>query len=393
VTTGTQTPDPVRVRSLIPLAAVSVSVGLATALALPFMSLFLTGEVGADPVALGAFLLVMPIAGLVLSTLIGRLSDARAIRRTLLAAGAGAGACGYALFAVLRDYWLLLAVSSTLIAVASSVMPQMFAYARQSLERSGSTKAPLYITSLRTLISLSWVAGPPLAALLVSMTGYGGLFGATALFYAAVAVLTIRLPELTPEKRATTEPERARRGPRAEIVFAVLAFVLIQGAAILGTTMLPLFVTDELHGTTGDTGLILGLCAALEIPLMIGFGVLAVKTNLRRLVLCGAVVALGYHGVMLATTSTWHVAAAQVLNAVVISAVMGIGISYFQTLAPDRPGYATTLFTNTTTAGAMVAGPLLGVALQFGHRSAYLICLMMCALGLVLLALARTRPS
>jgi SET family sugar efflux transporter-like MFS transporter len=387
-----------QVRSLLPLAAVSASVGLATALALPFMALFLSTEVGAGPVALGTFLLVTPLAALVASTLIGRLSDARAVRRPLLIIGATTGAAGYALFSVLRDYWILLAVSSTLVAVASSLLPQMFAYAKQVLERGGSTKAPLAISSLRTLISVAWVAGPPLAALLVAKTGYTGLFIATALVYTAVAALTLRLPEIIATPTTTTIDEPIKPANR-NIVFAVLAFILIQGAVSLGVVALPLFVTDELHGTTGDAGLILGLCAALEIPLMIGFGVLAMRIDHRRLVGIGAIAALAYHSVMLMTTNVWQVAAAQALNAVVISAAMGVGISYFQTLAPDRPGYATTMFTNSATVAGMLSGPLLGAAQLLSYRAAYGMSLTMSALGLGMLLLVRatgarpTRPT
>ena len=387
-----------QVRSLLPLAAVSASVGLATALALPFMALFLSTEVGAGPVALGTFLLVTPLAALVASTLIGRLSDARAVRRPLLIIGATTGAAGYALFSVLRDYWILLAVSSTLVAVASSLLPQMFAYAKQVLERGGSTKAPLAISSLRTLISVAWVAGPPLAALLVAKTGYTGLFITTALVYTAVAALTLRLPEIIATPTTTTIDEPIKPANR-NIVFAVLAFILIQGAVSLGVVALPLFVTDELHGTTGDAGLILGLCAALEIPLMIGFGVLAMRIDHRRLVGIGAIAALAYHSVMLMTTNVWQVAAAQALNAVVISAAMGVGISYFQTLAPDRPGYATTMFTNSATVAGMLSGPLLGAAQLLSYRAAYGMSLTMSALGLGMLLLVRatgarpTRPT
>jgi SET family sugar efflux transporter-like MFS transporter len=384
------------VRSLLPLAAVSASVGLGTALAFPFMALFLSTEVGAGPVALGTFLLVTPLAALVASTLIGRLSDARAVRRPLLIIGATTGAAGYALFAVLRDYWILLAVSSTLVAVASSLLPQMFAYAKQVLERGGSTKAPLAISSLRTLISVAWVAGPPLAALLVATTGYTGLFIATALVYTAVAALTLRLPEIIATPRTTTTVEEPIKPANRNIVFAVLAFVLIQGAISLGVVALPLFVTDELHGTTGDAGLILGLCAALEIPLMIGFGVLAMRIDHRRLVAIGAVTALAYHSVMLLTTNVWQVAAAQALNAVVISAVMGVGISYFQTLSPDRPGYATTMFTNSATVAGMLSGPLLGAAQLLSYRTAYGMSLTMSVLGLGMLLLVRAtgaRPT
>jgi SET family sugar efflux transporter-like MFS transporter len=357
------------------------------------MSLFLTTEIGANPVALGAFLLVTPISALVASTLIGRLSDARAVRRTLLVVGAAAGGLGYALFAVLRNYWVLLAVSATLVAVASSLLPQMFAYARQLLERDGSTKAPLAISGLRTLISVSWVAGPPVAAVLVEVAGFTGLFAASALFYAVVAVLASTLPELGDTAAAPVVVEQTGRGPGAEIVFASIAFVLMQGAVALSVMAMPLFVTAELHGTTGDAGLVLGLCAALEIPLMVGFGVLTMKVRHHRLVLIGAVVALSYHSVMLLTTNTWQVMAAQVLSAITISSVMGVGISYFQGLAPERPGYATTLFTNTAVVGTMLAGPFLGVAQQFGYRYAYAISLTMSVVGLVLILLARPRRT
>ncbi|WHT16328.1 sugar efflux transporter [Crossiella sp. CA-258035] len=386
MTLTSESPAPLTFRSLLPLASVSISVGLAVALAMPFFGLFLTTQVGVGPVGLGGFLLVMPLAGLVVSAYLGRLSDRRAVRRNLLVAGSLAGALGSLAFAVVRDYWVLLGISVTLLAVASSVLAQMFAYARQAVERSGSARAPVVISSLRTLISLAWVGGPPLAALLVSWAGYTGLYLASAGFYLLVAVFTFRLPELGghSSSRLTGRPG----GPaRPELVCAVLAFAALQGALSLGGKALPLYVTADLGGTESDAGLILGLCAALEIPLMLGFGVLAVKLDQRRLVLLGAVVSVVYQASMAATVATWQVAAAQALNAVVISALMGVGISYFQALAPDRPGFTTTLYSNTLTAGGMLAGPLLGLAHQLGYRTAYLMSLALAVLGVVLLVI------
>lgn len=387
----TETPVPFPVKSLLPLALVSAAVGLGAALAFPFMSLFLSSEVGASPVALGTFLLVTPLASLVASTLLGRLSDARAVRRTLIIVGAVTGTLGYGLFAVLRNYWVLLLVSTTLGAIASSLLPQMFAYARQVLERGGSTKAPLIVTGLRTLISLAWVGGPPLAALLLAQTGFTGLFTATALVFGVVALLTLRLPEVAAAPPVAEDADPVVPGPAPRLALSVLAFVLLQGAISLGVVTLPLFVTEQLGGTTTDVGLVMGLCAALEIPLMIGFGVLATRVDQRGLVLCGAVVALGYFAAMLLVTTTWQVAVAQVLNATVISAVMGIGISYFQSLSPERPGHATTMFTNSATIATMLAGPLLAVAQVLTYRTAYGMSLVMSVLGLVLLLMARPR--
>jgi SET family sugar efflux transporter-like MFS transporter len=367
------------------MASVITAVGLAHALAMPFLALFLTTEVGASPVALGAFLLVSPLAGLVASTWIGRLSDQRAVRRNLLVAGGLAGATGSVLFAVLRDYWLLLIVSVTLLSVASSLLAQVFAYARQSTERDGSSRAPLVISSLRTLLSVAWVGGPPLAALLLAKTGYAGLYIGSGVFYAVVALVTARMPELG--GTGETQVEQGSRLPFRLVAIPTTAFVLMFASLTLSVNAIPLFVTNALHGTAGDAGLILGLCAALEIPLIMWFGVLAAKVDLRRLVGLGAVSALAYHSVMLMTQSVWHVLAAQVLNAIVISAIMGVGILFFQALAPDRPGFTTTLYTNTITLGAMIGGPLLGLAQQIGYRSAYLMCLVISVIGLILLVI------
>ena len=65
-----------------------------------------------------------------------------------------------------------------------------------------------------------------------------------------------------------------------------------------------------------------------------------------------------YYAVAAGAAGVWHMAVAQVLNACFISAVMGLGISYFQDLLPAYPGQATTMFTNTNRISAMLAGPI-----------------------------------
>ncbi|MEU5694521.1 sugar efflux transporter [Actinosynnema sp. NPDC020468] len=389
VAVATETPAPARSRSFVPLLSVGLLTGVGYALAGPFLSLFLIKELDSGPVEVGAFLLTSSLAALVASTLIGRWSDRRAVRRALLVGASVVGAVGFVLFAVLRNYWALLGVQLTLFAVASCLMPQMFAYGRQLL--AGSPRAPLATSTLRVMMSVAWVGGPPVAALLIAGTGFNGLFLVSAGVYLVGAVLAFAfLPELGLPTTAAA-PVADVRGARTELLLAAAAFVLLQGATGVTVTAMPLFVTDELGGTTGDAGLILGLCAFLEIPLMLGFGWLAMRIDLRRLVLAGGAVALAYHGVVLLATTSWQVAAAQALHAVVISAVMGVGISYFQDLAPDRPGYATTVFTNTNKVSLMLAGPLVGVAQHFGYRSAFAIGLVLSAAGLVLLFAARRR--
>ncbi|SER55521.1 MFS transporter [Lentzea albida] len=383
--------SPLLSRTFLQLSVISVVSGVSMAFALPFGSLFLTQEIKVSPFQLGFFLIVSPLAQVVASTVMGRLSDGRVQRRYLLAAGGVAGAVGYGLFAVLRDYWFLLGTSVVFIALTGALLPQLFAYGRQ-VSRGPS----MVVSVLRTLLSVAWVAGPPVAALLVAKTGWVGLFASTAILQLGVAALALALPvpPARTEEEAAEEEEAA--GPaRGNMVVVSAAFLFLQGAVALAVSGLPLFITTELRGTAGDAGLAMGLCAALEIPMMLWFGSLANRMSQHRLVVIGAVISLSYHGLMLFTDSVWHVMAAQVLHATVISLIMGVGITYFQSLDPGRPGHATTMFSNTQIVGGMVAGALLGVSQGLGFRWVYGFSLAMCVCGLVLLLVAGrlTAPS
>lgn len=384
--------SPLLSRTFLQLAAISVVSGVSMAFAMPFGSLFLTAEVKVTPLQLGVFLVASPLASVVASTIMGKLSDGRVQRRFMLVAGGVAGAIGYSLFAVLRDYWFLLFASVTFVALTSSLLPQIFAYGR-TVSRGPS----MVVSVLRTLLSVAWVAGPPIAALLVAKVGWVGLFVCTAVLQLGVAVIAWRLPATTdtgPDEAAGEEladqtVSGTAAGPSRNRVSVVsVAFTMLQGAVALSVSGLPLFITVNLHGTAGDAGLVMGLCALLEIPLMLWFGALGNRMSLHKLVVAGALISLSYHGLMVFTDAVWQVMAAQLLHATVISLIMGVGIAYFQSLDPGRPGHTSTLFSNTQIVGGMVAGALLGVAQGIGFRWVYGFSLTMCALGLILLLVA-----
>ena len=178
-------------RALLPLGFLFLAVGVSTALFNPFLSLFLSTDVDAGPLKITFFLIVAPLGGVLGSVLIARLSDRRPIRRMLLISGAVAGLVGTGLTAVVRDYWVLLALAVAAVALAGSLFPQSFAYARQVLERDDPDRAALGISALRTVFSLAWVAGPPLAAFLLDAGSFVWVYGTAALMYALAALVAI----------------------------------------------------------------------------------------------------------------------------------------------------------------------------------------------------------
>jgi SET family sugar efflux transporter-like MFS transporter len=385
-------------RALLPLGLVFLAVGISMALVVPFLSLFLSTAVHAGPVKVTVFLVAAPLAGVFASSLIGRLSDRWAIRRPLLIGTSVAGVLGSGLTAFVRDYWILLALAVTATALAGALFPQSFAYARQVLARDSPGQAAMGVSTLRTVFSVAWVAGPPLAAFLLDSGGFVYVYGLAAAMYAIAALIAIRwLDEV--EAPASVIPaadarpvEDAPEASRRRLLLTVAAFTLLQCPLTLGAQALPLFIGTDLGGHVADAGLILGLCALLEIPLMLGFGWLTTRVRLRTLVLVGAGGGVAYEVLAATASGVGVLAAGQIVNALFIASVSGLGITYLQDMLPRHPGRATTLFTNTFPIGAVLAGPLFGLAQHFGFRLAYGIGAVLCAAGLLLLFVVPPQP-
>lgn len=388
----------------------------------PLLSLFLSTEVRAGPAQITLFLVASPLASVAVSTVVGRLSDRYPIRRALLVATGVAGVAGMVAAAYVRDFWVLLALAVTVTAFAQTTFPQSFAYARQALARTDSGRSAMAISTLRMLYSAAWVGGPPIAAVIQSAGGFEYVYLLAAAAFAVATLVALAwlaepppvpgtvaqhaggpdaLPAGGPDALATAGPDAlpaegpdvpVRMRPNAPgwvLAVTLAGFTLLQTPLTLGIQALPLFVTQDLSGATSASGLILGLCAALEIPLMLGSGALATRLPLRGLILGGAVLGAAYYALAGLATDVWMLLAGQILNAGYIAAVTGLGISYVQDMLPREPGRATTLYTNTYTSGAMLAGPLFGVAQTFGIRWAYPISAALCAAGLLLLLVTR----
>jgi SET family sugar efflux transporter-like MFS transporter len=394
---------------IVALVLVFLAAGLSSALACPFLTLFLTNSVRASPWQISLFLLAQPLAGVVVSTRLGRLSDGGLARHRVLVLGAAGGCVASLCTAFLRDYWILLGAACTANALAAAVIPQGFALARAQL--SDSPRATVATSALRTVYSIAWVGGPPLASLLLTVGGFATLYSASALLYTAIVAVSAAM--LSRSTRGPSAPVPATQpvsaaGPAPAsndelvdassaqvwdrpLVCTIAGFVLLQAALILNVQALPLLVRRNLHLSLSVAGLTLGLCAALEVPAMLGFGALATRRSLRRLVLLGPLFGMGYFVLAAVAEWEWQLLVGQILNSCFISIVQGLGISYVQGMLPGEHGRGSTIYNNTIALGAVAAGGLVGGAAHFGYRSAYVAAATLTAGGFGLLVAGRAR--
>lgn len=368
--------------------------GICISFTYPFLSLFGVDEVGMSPSYLGYFMSITAISSVLISTVLGRLSDRYWGRKWVIILSVSAAIIGYILFIYVRSYYALLIIAFLSLGTASSAFPQMFAYAREEVNRSGAKQADMAINTLRMFFSLAWVIGPAIAALLLTSAGFQGLFLSAAATYGIVLVFVLvflKNPNRQENVQRNEPPVNLRKFLLKPRIAGVLSsFILLSVASAMSLVNLPLYVTRTLQGSQSDVGLLFSVAAAVEIPLLIGVGLLAAKYRKSNLIKIGAIFAIAYYALVAATPIVWAIVPMQFLSAVTVSIIMGLGISYFQDLLPQEPGTATTLYSNTSVIGNMLGGIIAGsIAEWFDFRVVFIACAVMAAAAFLLLLFDR----
>jgi SET family sugar efflux transporter-like MFS transporter len=149
---------------------------------------------------------------------------------------------------------------------------------------------------------------------------------------------------------------------------------------------LPLLTTVDLHAADQTVGWLVGLNALLQIPFMLGFGLLASRYGNTKIMKAAGVFGVLYFIISAGADSAWQLAACQILNASYVSIVLGVGLNYCQELMPEAPGTATTMYSNATTIGMMLGGFMAGsIGEWMGNRAIFIACAALAGLGFMLI--------
>ena len=353
--------------------------GIAGALQTPTLSLFLTNEVHVRPAMVGFFFTGSAVIGILVSQFLAGRSDRKGDRKSLIVFCCLLGVFACVLFAWNRNYFVLLFVGVFLSSFGSTAIPQMFALAREHADRTGR-EAVMFSSILRAQVSLAWVIGPPLAYALAMGWGFTVMYLCAAVaFVVCGAMVWFFLPSMRKEPKLATGTLEAPRRNRRDALLLFSVCTLMWGTNSLYIINMPLFIIDELHLPEKLAGIMMGAAAGLEIPTMLIAGYYAKRFGKRFLMRIAAVSGLLFYIGMLTVNTPALLLALQLLNAVYIGILAGIGMLYFQDLMPGQAGAATTLYTNTTRVGWIIAGSLAGVVAEiWNYHTVFWIALGMC---------------
>jgi len=201
---------------------------------------------------------------------------------------------------------------------------------------------------------------------------------AAAAFIVCGAMVWLFLPTMRKEPKLKSAVLEAPRTHRRDALLLFVICTLMWGTNSLYIINMPLFIIDELHLPEKLAGVMMGTAAGLEIPTMLIAGYYAKRFGKRFLMRVSAVAGIFFYAGMLTVHTPVVLLALQLLNAVYIGILAGIGMLYFQDLMPGQAGSATTLYTNTTRVGWIIAGSLAGVVAEiWSYHAVFWIALAM----------------
>lgn len=344
--------------------------GIAGALQTPTLSIFLTDEVHARPAMVGFFFTGSAVIGILVSQFLAGRSDKRGDRKSLIVFCCLLGVLACTLFAWNRNYFVLLFVGVFLSSFGSTANPQMFALAREHAEKTGR-EAVMFSSFLRAQVSLAWVIGPPLAYALAMGFSFTVMYLSAAVAFIVCGVMVwLFLPSMQKELPLATGTVEAPRRNRRDTLLLFVICTLMWGSNSLYIINMPLFIINELHLPEKLAGVMMGTAAGLEIPTMLIAGYFAKRLGKRFLMRVAAVGGVCFYAGMLMAHSPVILLGLQLLNAIFIGILGGIGMLYFQDLMPGQAGSATTLYTNTSRVGWIIAGSVAGIVAEIWNYHA-----------------------
>lgn len=344
--------------------------GIAGALQTPTLSIFLTDEVHARPAMVGFFFTGSAVIGILVSQFLAGRSDKRGDRKSLIVFCCVLGVLACTLFAWNSNYFVLLFVGVFLSSFGSTANPQMFALAREHADKTGR-EAVMFSSFLRAQVSLAWVIGPPLAYALAMGFSFTVMYLSAAVAFIVCGVMVwLFLPSMQKELPLATGTVEAPRRNRRDTLLLFVICTLMWGSNSLYIINMPLFIINELHLPEKLAGVMMGTAAGLEIPTMLIAGYFAKRLGKRFLMRVAAVGGVCFYAGMLMAHSPAILLGLQLLNAIFIGILGGIGMLYFQDLMPGQAGSATTLYTNTSRVGWIIAGSVAGIVAEIWNYHA-----------------------
>ncbi|EOK5706083.1 sugar efflux transporter [Vibrio vulnificus] len=383
-------------RTAILFVITATIIGLCGAFFYPLTSLFLVEQLNASPMMLSLYMVVAVISSVSVSQMIAGKSDRGWQRKTILLISVSCQLVTVFSFIFIREYWIAIVVVSLLGSISGAAFGQLFALGREYGDKYVTDSAS-FVSTMRAGIAIAWVFGPPLAFLLKAAYGFEASFTVAATIIAmAILVIFLGIPNVERNLRVEKEPSRANGGWVSSVNPLVSIYCLIIVLAFAANNLyivsMPLYLSQELKVDANWLGVLFGVAALCEIPVMLWAGKLARRWNALTIMKVGIASGVLFYSVMLVATNYTHLIVAQILNGIFIGTCATLGMVVMQDMMKDKLGTASTLFSNMLQLSMLVSSLSVGIVGElFNYYSSFYVSLLGVSLALILLICCQTK--
>ncbi|MCG9652203.1 sugar efflux transporter [Vibrio vulnificus] len=383
-------------RTAILFVITATIIGLCGAFFYPLTSLFLVEQLNASPMMLSLYMVVAVISSVSVSQVIAGKSDRGWQRKTILLISVSCQLVTVVSFIFIRDYWIAIAVVALLGSVSGAAFGQLFALGREYGDKYVTDSAS-FVSTMRAGIAIAWVFGPPLAFLLKAAYGFEASFTVSAIVIALSILVIFRgIPNVERNLRVEKEPSRANGGWVSSVNPLVFIYCLIIVLAFAANNLyivsMPLYLSQELKVDANWLGVLFGVAALCEIPVMLWAGKLARRWSALTIMKVGIASGVLFYSAMLVATNYTHLIVAQILNGIFIGTCATLGMVVMQDMMKDKLGTASTLFSNMLQLSMLVSSLSVGIVGElFNYYSSFYVSLLGVSLALILLICCQTK--
>lgn len=359
------------------------------ALLSPSLALFLSSSLGADEGQVGLVLALFNASGFISSLLIPMLADRRNEYLKIMTA------CGVSAIAMAGTLSLVSSLPLAAIVLVTLGGPAGVGGSLLFAHLNSAGFGVQAVMGARAMMSVAWVAGPPLAMLLARMAGVRSVLGAmVAVSVTGIVLVTImrrRRGKSKAGSRQRKNKESSEGLPIARLVMVVVAFVFFGAANSAMTSSMTIFIVNSLGLDVVWGGVALAVAAAIEVPSLLLLGRLSSRFSPIQLLVAGGVSGILFFGSMTMVNSVPALLAVQLLNAWFVASINGVGLTWFMDIIP-RPGLASGLFSNAYRVGAITAGGIIAVAgTSVGYRGMFVVCAAVITIAVIIVLMAGRR--
>lgn len=342
------------------LAAIT---GMISAFIAPIMSYFLVEGLSLPAYYIGIYTVTLTTMTVIVSQILGRLADKGFNSKRLYLIGTFCLALVGIVYSQSNTFTTILLAAILLMPFGGSAIPQLLTLSRFWAEKHESN-IPSFNAKVRSGISVAWVVGPPSAFALVSVYGFSGSFLVSSMVaIVAFSCAAFLLPNDISSNVQSTSIEEDVHG---HYWFLAIAILLGMMSNLTYSSGLPLYLMKELNQDETVPGLLMGLVAAMEIPIMLLATRLAAKFSQMKVFSSAFIFALIFYLAMYFAEETWQFFALQPINALFYGLYAGLGLTLLQQAVPNRAGFTSALYSNLMKIGVMTGTSITGLIGYYG---------------------------